>query len=70
MPLAFPFTQDKDLARILSEIQRADDENYKKNRNVVIPIDRRLILQSPGGTYWEIHVSDAGVLTTASTTHP
>jgi hypothetical protein len=70
MPLAFPFTQDKDLARILSEIQRADEENYKKTRHVVIPIGRRLILQSPNGTYFEVHVSDSGVLTTSSTTHP
>jgi hypothetical protein len=42
-------------------LERADNLNHKKNRDVEIG-DGRLILKSPNGTRYQITVSDAGVV--------
>jgi hypothetical protein len=60
----------RDQARRDELLLQADEENYKKNRNIVIPNAQLLIMQSPDGTWWKVTVSNSGVLTTASTTHP
>lgn len=47
--------------------QRADEVDRRRTRDqdadVVIEHPRRLFLRSPGGTYFQLEVSDAGVLT-------
>jgi hypothetical protein len=42
-------------------VQRADDENHKRNRDVEIS-PGRLIIKSPNGTRYSIEVSNAGVI--------
>lgn len=47
--------------------QRADETDRARSRekrdDVVIEDPRRLFLRSPNGTYWQIGVTDAGVIT-------
>jgi len=42
-------------------LERADDENHKKNRDLEVS-PGRLILKSPDGTRWSITVDNAGVV--------
>lgn len=46
---------------VRSMVQRADDENHKRNRDVEIS-PGRLIIKSPNGTRYSIEVSNAGVI--------
>jgi hypothetical protein len=50
--------------------QRADESDRARARDlqndVVIDGPRRLLLRSPGGTYFAVTVSDAGVLSTVN----
>lgn len=68
--LRLPLPHDQHQAREYAELQRADQENFKKNSEIIVTNDCRLILQSPSGDWWEVHVTDAGVLSTSSTTLP
>lgn len=43
------------------QIEQADAENHKRNRDVEIG-QGRLILMSPDGTRWNVTVSNAGAL--------
>lgn len=42
-------------------LERADDENHKRNRDVEVS-PGRLILKSPDGTRWSITVDNSGVV--------
>lgn len=50
-------------ARTNAELESADAENHKRNRDVEIGFSR-VILTSPNGTRYAITVSNAGVLST------
>lgn len=43
------------------EIEQADAQNYKRDRDVLI-VGNRLVLRSPDGTLFQIEVSNAGAL--------
>jgi hypothetical protein len=58
-----PASIKRDFARRDVELKRADDENYKRNRDIDVPPDHRLILHSPNGSSWPIIVNDAGQIT-------
>ena len=64
--ILFPFLPPRYDAPVLQaaldEISRADDDNYKRRRDVEVVAPARLVLQSPNGTLWKIVVSDAGVV--------
>jgi len=47
---------------VLSQIEKADQLNHKRNRDVEIG-KARLIVTSPNGTRYALAVSNAGVLT-------
>lgn len=51
-----------DQAEIRRQVEQADNENHKRNRDVEIG-GGRLILKSPNGARWSITVSNAGVIT-------
>jgi len=44
-----------------AELERADRENFKRNRDVEIG-EGRVIIRSPDGTRWEITVDNSGVV--------
>lgn len=46
----------------LAEVEAADRQNHKRDRDVQIVGGRRLVLASPDGTLWSITVSNAGVV--------
>jgi len=52
-------TSNEQTAR--SMLERADDENHKKNRDLEVS-PGRLILKSPDGTRWSITVDNSGVV--------
>lgn len=61
------------LARVLDDFTRALRDRPSVFEDVVFSVAptgtgraRRLILQSPNGTYWEVSVDDTGALSTTS----
>lgn len=50
---------------MVRQIEQADAQNHKKNRDVEIG-EGRLILTSPNGTRYEVTVDNAGTLSTTS----
>lgn len=46
-------------------IEKADEQNHKRNRDVEIG-NGRLILTSPNGARWSITVSNAGAISATS----
>lgn len=68
--LNLPTPLDGREATVFAELTRADGENYKRTGHIALPYGQHLVLQSPNGTWWEVTISNAGVLTTSSTTHP
>lgn len=42
------------------EMRKADEENYKKGRDVVFRTGQRLIMPSPDGTLWVLSPADDG----------
>lgn len=50
---------------VVRQVEQADGENHKKNRDVEIG-QGRLILTSPDGTRWSIEVSNAGAISATS----
>lgn len=48
------------------EVERADDENLKRNRNIQMPPTAFIILASPDGSTWKLTVDNSGVLTAAA----
>lgn len=46
-------------------LEKADNENHKRNRDVEVS-PGRLILKSPDGTRWSIEVDNAGVVSATS----
>lgn len=65
LPPSPPIYRPEDDQTVRSMVQRADDENHKRNRDVEIS-PGRLILKSPDGTRWSIEVDNAGVVSATS----
>ena len=42
------------------EIERADDENLKRNRNILMSPTTFIVLVSPDGSTWKLTVDDTG----------
>jgi hypothetical protein len=53
-------------AETRAALERADELNRKKGRDVDLSQGERLILKSPDGTRWSITVSNAGALSATS----
>ena len=51
-------------------LKQADIDNYKRTRHLAIPLERRLMLQSPDGNWWAISISNAGNITADSGLEP
>lgn len=68
--LVLPLPVDQREGRVFAELTRADAENLKRSGHVAIPLNQYLVLQSPDGTWWQVSVSNAGVLETTSRDHP
>ena len=65
IPSPSPQYDQQNEAQFRAQMARADDENQKRNSDVVIRRNR-LILTSPDGTKWSGTISNAGVLTWAA----
>lgn len=48
--------------RTREETRRADEENFKRGRDLFLVQGERLVLKSPDGTQWKIEVDNAGVI--------
>ena len=65
LPFVKPF-YNSEVERVRNrEIERADRENHKRNRDVEVGAGR-LILTSPNGTRYEVTVADDGTLGTSA----
>ena len=59
--------QQRDTNRLRQRVDAGDKARDRQQReDVTIEDPRRLFLRSPNGTYWQVSVSDAGVLTTTN----
>lgn len=59
--------QQRDTNRLRQRVDAGDKARDRQQReDVTIEDPRRLFLRSPNGTYWQVTVSDAGVLTTTN----
>lgn len=58
-----PFAAKEDVHLLRVDQERAKRQGRRDaERDVIIVNDRRLILQSPNGHFWEITVDNAGAL--------
>lgn len=55
------FTDERQLRAVIDAA--AQEISSLKNDDVLIDLNRRLILRSPNGHFWNVAVSDAGALT-------
>lgn len=59
--------QQRDTNRLRQRVDAGDKARDRQQReDVTIEDPRRLFLRSPNGTYWQVSVTDAGVLTTTN----
>lgn len=59
--------QQRDTNRLRQRVDAGDKARDRQQReDVTIEDPRRLFLRSPNGTYWQVSVSDAGVLITTN----
>lgn len=59
--MKLPRSNDKIITEICRQVERADDMNYKRDRDLEIG-QNRIILTTPNGSRFALTVSDAGVL--------
>jgi hypothetical protein len=54
------------LQLILSQLEQDSDNQYRKNQDVLVNIQQRLILTASDGSKWQVVVSPAGALSTVA----
>lgn len=59
--MKLPRQTDRNLTEIARQIELADKQNYKRDRDLEIG-DNRVILTSPNGSRYALTVDNAGVL--------
>jgi hypothetical protein len=50
------------------KIEAADAFNVKTNRRNILGAGASIVLQAPNGSYWQLQVSNTGVVTATSVT--
>ena len=59
--MKLPRQTDRNLTEIARQVEQADKQNYKRDRDLEIG-DNRVILTSPNGSRYALTVDNAGVL--------
>lgn len=59
--MKLPRQTDRNLTEIARQVELADKQNYKRDRDLEIG-DNRVILTSPNGSRYALTVDNAGVL--------
>jgi len=65
LPMPGPQYDKRREIEIVRQIELADRQNHKRNRDVEVG-QGRLVMQSPNGARWSIEVDNAGTITASA----